>query len=265
MMENLIQFLKTQTLSTFPYVLSLCGSALTEQTPRDIDFILYVSTENLEKSSYYLQEVLSSLRFDALVYPMNTLQMYAVKFCFEGCPVSIHIVSYFRLLEYVCHAKDVAVYMEVDIVAYRLNYPSVYRKWILETVWISGDVSMREHLYRRVKDAMPVSELLTTFQWNIENTVHYCIEKWNNGKIARGVLLFKVFREVLLYCYAANHQFYGTAKYIDHDLKAFKNQKELCNIAVDLFQTINSDNTAHVMDLLEKITSYFQEQKKRLS
>ena len=257
-MENLIQFLKAETLSPFPYVLSLCGSAITERTPRDIDFILYVSTEDLEESSRYLQGVLSSLRFDSSVSPMDALQMYAVKFLFEDRPVSVHIVSYFRLLEYACRAKDTAVYTEVDIVAYRLNYPAVYRKWILETRRISGDVSMWERLYAMVRDAMPVPELLAIFQWNIENTVHYCIEKWDNGEIARGILLFKVFREVLLYCYAANRQFYGTVKYVDRDLKAFQTEKELCNIAALLFRAINSDSTAQVMNLLEQITCYFQ-------
>ena len=235
------------------YVFLLCGSATETEYPRDIDFMVYDADGDIDGFAEEITCALVSDGIDADIRFMDELNMRAVKFRWNDSPISIHIVSYKDIEKYVGRAGTPEVYTQVDILSYTLNYPTVYRKWIIDTIFVCGNKNLKKDLSERLKDTMPVTEICDALVWNINNTISYCLEKWNNGEITKGILLLKVFREVLLYSYAINRQYFGTAKYIDGDMMGFQVGRDVCDLCIKLFGMINDHPTEQVKYILSEI------------
>lgn len=252
MIKKTCELLKSNFKIPVQYICLLCGSAIHEKDPRDIDFIVYVESEKLFQISKKIYDNWGNYAIS--IDAMDELNMYAVKLRYMGKPVTLHIVSYSDMERYVEYACKPETYIDVEILAYKLNYTTVYRKWILQTEYVCGNPTMRTDLISKLNNSYPEHSVCSILCWRIKNTINYCIEKWENDELARGILLLKVFREVLLYCYATNKAYYGTIKDIDIDLRNFNGKKDLCRKCTELFRMVNHDiNSEQIQKLLYEL------------
>ena len=106
------------------------------------------------------------------------------------------------------------------IIEYRYLLPSVYNRISI--------LSRRN--FRR-----PFSCLLAAIAVYYQR---YYFEK-EGSDLFSGIVIAQIFNDIVLYCYAGNNKFYGTLKYIESDLKSFKNCVQLSNQSVELFRSIN--------------------------
>ena len=204
----------------------LCGGAIAEKCPRDVDLIVYVETDDLKKS---VDEIVHSLTscgvMNRNIY-IKELNMHSIKTDMEN--LSLHVVSYNDVSEYVSHVTEAETYTDIDILSFTLNYTTVYRTWIKDTVFLCGEREMAEDLRERISDKIPTDLLHKIFFKKISGMLNYYREKNFTNPISQGILTLKLFRELLLYCYAMNKQFYGTATHVDNDLACFTEVEDMC-------------------------------------
>ena len=233
----------------------LCGGAVTEEHPRDIDLIIYVETDDLKKS---VEEIVKSFRsFGVKIREsyIKKLNLYSIKIDKDN--LSLHIVSYDDLLEYTSHAAEPETYTDIDILAFTLNYATVYRTWIEDTKFLFGQKEMLINLRENLNDKIPVSQLYKIFSEKIKSTLIYYQEKKSTKLISQGLLILKLFRELLLYCYSMNRQFYGTIKYIDSDLEHFTNVNDMCVNCKEIFGSLRFGENEIDKLILKNIEEHF--------
>ena len=235
----------------------VCGGAVHEPVPRDVDLILYTLNDDLPRGADEIVSTLSAFDFDCKTRYIAELKMYSIKAVFDGVLLSLHIVSYRDVLSYAFRASAPSTYTDVDILSFKLNFTTVYRTWILETKFLFGDREAVEYLRDLVRDKMPVEKIHDILRDRIINTANYCLEKRSCGAMTRHILKMKLFRELLLFCYAMNHQLFGTVKYIDSDLDGFDAAKNLCAACKKLLLSSSEELTG---DIFADIKRYFDEE-----
>ena len=83
-------------------------------------------------------------------------------------------------------------------------------------------------------------------------SLSYYFEK-EGSDLFSGIVIAQIFNDIVLYCYAGNNKFYGTLKYIESDLKSFKNCVQLSNQSVELFRSINRTEENDIKKRLHSI------------
>lgn len=233
----------------------LCGGAIAEKCPRDVDLIIYVETEDLKKSVDEIAHSFTSCGVMNRNIYIKELNMHSIKT--DKGNLSLHVVSYNDVLEYVSHVTDPETYTNIDILSFTLNYTTVYRTWIKDTVFLCGERDMAEDLRERISDKIPIDLLHKIFFEKISGMLNYYQEKNFANPISQGILILKLFRELLLYCYAMNKQFYGTAKYIDNDLAYFTEVEDMCDNCKKVFNTLRGETNRLDKELIKNIEQHF--------
>ncbi|MCM1154962.1 MAG: hypothetical protein NC392_06325 [Roseburia sp.] len=230
-----------------------CGSSVNNPSARDIDIIIY-TCDDLD---CYFTGLLSKFGNNDKIRKryIDVWNMYSLKITENGEELSFHIVSCQDLKRYIGRADEVEIYTDINLFALSMNLPTVYRKWITDTHHLLGDVRLKKELESMLKQhTMPVTAIQDLLRKRILNSINYYHEK-DDSALFSGIIVSQIFNDLALYCYAGNHMFYGTLKYLESDLRSFENDSELSRQGIELFQSINQEDPENIGKRLYRIQS----------
>lgn len=214
-----------------------CGSSINHSAARDIDIIVYVSCDLVsffeDFTSHFAEKNILRKGY------IDVWRMYSFKINENGEVISFHFVSFEDLKDYVEKAGEPETYAKINLFSLSMKFPSVYRKWIIDTRHLCGDSLLKEELLTMLRrQIMPSGAIQNSLRGRILNSINYYYEK-SDSELFSGVVLCQIFNDIVLYCYAGNGVYYGTLKYLEEDLKSFSQCTELSEAATKLYQTIN--------------------------
>ncbi len=228
-----------------------CGSSIKDSSARDIDIMVYTCDDLLNYFTKLLEQV-DDKNIIKKSY-IDIWNMYSLKIIENNEIISFHIVSFEDLKGYVKRADEIEIYANINLFELSLNLPTVYRKWINETRHILGNSGLKEQLEIMLQQyKMPVIAIQDLLRKRIINSINYYFEK-KGSDLFSGIVIAQIFNDIVLYCYAGNNKFYGTLKYIENDLKSFKNCVQLSKKGVELFKAINRTEENDVVKRLYSI------------
>lgn len=237
MNENIKRIIKNCQVEDINAQFLQCGSSIKSFSARDIDIMVYIC-DDLHTYFTRLLERVEDKHIIKKSY-INIWKMYSLKFIEDNEIISFHIVSFEDLKRYVKRADEIEIYANINLFELSLNLPTVYRKWINETRHLCGNSDLKAQLEIMLqKYKMPVIDIQDLLRKRIINSINYYFEK-EGSDLFSGIVIAQIFNDIALYCYAGNNKFYGTLKYIESDLKSFKNCVKLSKQSVELFKSIN--------------------------
>lgn len=228
-----------------------CGSSLKDSSARDIDIMVYTCDDLLA----YFTKLLEKIEDKHIIKKgyIDIWNMYSLKIIEDNEIISFHIVSFEDLKKYVKRADEIEIYANINLFELSLNLPTVYRKWINDTRHLCGNSSLKAQLEIMLQQyEMPVIAIQALLRKRIINSINYYFEK-EGSDLFSGIVIAQIFNDIVLYCYAGNNKFYGTLKYIESDLKSFKNCVQLSNQSVELFRSINRTEENDIKKRLHSI------------
>lgn len=240
------------------YLALLCGSSLIEDEPRDIDIMIYTcEEENL--FSRKLFDCFAEIDSNAKLTYVDELMFYSLKYNSFGFDYSVHIVSMERLFYIVREANLIETYIDINIFDVKLYSQTVYRKWIYETEYLIGNISLKENLINELKkQKKPIKIAKQKLVFRIKNNVNYYNEKVDDDVFLCNVVLGQIINNLINYCYLVNDTYYGTVKYIKRDLENFDRVTALCELTISIIESINkrsircfSEMVNGIMEMLE--------------
>lgn len=251
--NDLISNLRHMELNPDEYTAVLCGSALVESNPRDIDIFIYTKwdeREFSEKLYRYLLLIYSSAKTNYIA----PLQFYSVKYVSSEVNYSIHIVSMKKLLSIIDQASLVDTYTNINVFDVKLYNQTVYRKWIMETEYLTGNGTLKEYLLNElVKRERPTALAKQILSKQIKNNIAYFHEKIGTDRVFCNIILCQIINNLINYCYLANEKYYGTVKYIRSDLIGFDQAVFLCRLTIELIEKINIKKIYEFSEIIDQI------------
>lgn len=243
-----IETARQMTQQLFPpdgtdFCCTLCGSALQKAKPRDVDLMIFVDgqvrdwilklTENLIRKGVEWSE-----------RSIPELELESMKFQFQKNEYSLHITERSKIDEYLAQIENVSVYERTNIFGFERNLSTIYRCWIQETRFIGGNEEMIERFGQKIQQSeIPFEELKVRFARKLSGTVKYMNEKEAlQNTMFSGILLMQIFNMAVQYCFAANHQFFGTLKYLETDLRNFQVEREIVDLTLQIFESFSMPN-----------------------
>lgn len=178
---------------------------------------------------------------------IHELELESVKFRFQKNEYSLHITERRKIDEYLAQIENVSVYERTSIFGFERNLSTVFRCWIQETRFLCGDEEMIERFRQKIEQSeVPFEELKVRFASKLSGTVRYLNEKDTlQNPMFSGVLLMQIFNLAVQYCFAANHQFFGTLKCLETDLRNFQAEREMVDLTLQLFESFSVQNLLH--------------------
>lgn len=256
--SNFIRDMENMCSSFHEYIALLCGSSLIEEDPRDTDIFIYTKEEEGVFSQKLFRKFLCIDKTAKLTY-LNALRFYSLKYNSDGICYSIHIVSMETLFSFIEKASLVETYTDINVFDVKLYYQTVYRKWIFETEYLIGDISLKQALlYELAKQKKPAESAKQELVARMKNNIAYFQEKVTEERVICNIVLGQIFNNLVNYCYLLNDVYYGTVKYIKRDLEGFKNESALCHLAIDLMESCNVNSIQEISRKVNCILSYIQ-------
>ena len=245
------------------YLALACGSSLTEQKPRDTDVFIYSAGPEKLFSENLLKK-LSAKDTKACLKYYKHFCFYSLKYVSGKQPYSIHIASKEKILSYIDMAAHTETYTDINIFEVELQPQTVYRKWIMETAALHGNVSIKDYFIKKINEAQnsaPYSEAEKELVSRIKNNINYFYEKVSSPGLACNVLLCQIANSLINYCYLVNRSYYGTVKYIKDDLSYFSKEPELADIAIKMLEFLNSGDMKFFSSLLNRTKDIISQEK----
>lgn len=220
-----------------------CGSSIDNPWARDIDIIVYTCDDLKiffdDFETHFMGKHIIKKKY------IEIWKMYSLKIMEQNKVLSFHIVSLEDLKNYISRAGDSEIYVEINLFTLSMKLPTVYRKWINDTIHLYGNSYLKEELVAMLgQHKMPIAEIQSLLKARIINSINYYFEKCDSDLFS-GIVISQIFNDVVLYCYAGNNAFYGTLKYIESDLNSFEKCVDLSKLSLDLFKSINN-NTSNI-------------------
>lgn len=250
-----VQDIQSSGIDPDSYLALACGSSLTEEKARDTDIFIY-SSGSERSFSEELFKFLSIKDQKSYLRYLKDLNFYSIKYVSGNQPYSIHIASKQTILSYIDMSSHVETYTDINIFEVRLNPQTVYRKWIMDTLPLCGDISLKELFVKRLRDMqsfVPYEEARKELVSRIRNNVKYFYEKADSSELTCNVLLCQIVNHLINYCYLVNNQYYGTVKYIKDDLSGFEIKPELARAAIEIMESLNKKDISFFYFLLDKM------------
>lgn len=258
-----IETARQMTQQLFPpdgtdFCCALCGSVLQKAELRDVDLMIFVDgqvrdwilklTENL---------VRKGVEWSGRSIP--ELELESVKFRFQKNEYSLHITERRKIDEYLAQIENVSVYERNSIFGFERNLSTIFRCWIQETRFLGGDAEMIECFRQKIQHSkVPFEELKVWFARKLSGTVKYLNERDAlQNPMFSGVLLMQIFNLAVQYCFAANHQFFGTLKYLETDLRNFQEEREIVDLTLQIFESFSRQNLLHAVQYSELLVQKF--------
>ena len=250
MIESINMFIEKFPKDDCVYL--LCGSALSKKNYRDVDYIVY-ACNGIDIAMNNICSFLDSNNICYRVKTIKNLSMVSLKFSFDDVIVSIHLVELSLLNSALDKIKDEKSYTEIDVFSFELNNPTIYRKWIIETLYISGDKEIYDEVRSRVRqELIPYDSIKSALYQSIMSKMLYYEELEKHSSVSRVILYVQMLNELLLYCYAENRILWGTIKYVESDMNNFTANKQLCNICENAFRKLGG-SSENISSEIEKI------------
>lgn len=228
-----------------------CGSSIKDSSARDIDIMVYTCDD---LTTYFIM-LLGKVEDKHIIKKsyIDIWNMYSLKIIEDNKIISFHVVSFEDLKKYVNRADEIEIYTNINLFELSLNLPTVYRKWINDTRHICGNSSLKTQLMIMLQQyEMPVIAIQDYLKKRIINSINYYFEK-EGSDLFSGIVIAQIFNDIVLYCYAENNKFYGTLKYVENDLKSFRNCVQLSKQGLELFKSINRIEEKNVVKRLHSI------------
>lgn len=233
----------------------LCGSAVFEETPRDIDLIIIAYESFFPELESSIRNKTEEKGMIVHWHYIEELSMSTMKFYHQTIEYSLHIVSKEVMNVYVEQSSQVSSFVNVNMFDFSLSLPVVYRTWIDETIHIYGNCLIGDMLKSKLKlTCVRSSYVKEVLDGKIKNAIHYYFEKIGNGLIVQQILLMEILNLLILYCYASNNQYIRTIKYIERDLLSFPQKHDLCVACIKLILCNTQDEEVR-NDMLKQIIS----------
>ena len=256
--NNFVHDMQNTCFQLNDYLALLCGSSIVEDDPRDTDIFIYTKEDERVFSQKLLYEF-SRIDAEAKFAYLGALRFYSLKYNSNGIHYSIHIVSLKTLFSFVEKASLVETYTNINVFDVRLYHQTVYRKWILETEYLIGDISMREVLlYKLARQKKPTEYARQELVIRLKNNIVYFHEKVTSDRVTCNIVLGQIFNNLINYCYLLNDVYYGTVKYIKRDLEGFRNELDLCRLAIDLIESCNIKSIQEISCEVSQILNYIE-------
>lgn len=256
--RNFVYDIGNTCFTPHDYLALLCGSSLVEDDPRDTDIFIYSKKDEgvfSQKLFYEFSRIDMRIK---LTY-LDALRFYSLKYNSDGIQYSIHIVSMETLFSLVKKASLVETYTDINVFDVKLYYQTVYRKWIQETEYLIGDVSLKEALIHELAEqAKPTKLAKQALVLRLKNNIAYFQEKVTDDKVICNVVLGQIFNNLINYCYLVNDTYYGTVKYIKGDLEGFKNESALCHLAIGLLESCNIKSIEEISHDVKRILNHIE-------
>lgn len=250
MVESINMFIEKFPKDDCVYL--LCGSALTKENYRDVDYIVYVCN-GIDIETKNICSFLDSYNICYTVKTIENLSMVSLKFSLNDVIVSIHLVELSLLNSALDKISDEKSYTEIDVFSFNLNNPTIYRKWIIETLYVSGDKKIYEEVKSRVRqELIPYDSIKSVLYQSIMSKMLYYEELEKLSSVSKVILYVQMLNELLLYCYAENKILWGTIKYVESDMNNFTVNKQLCNICENAFRKLGG-SSENISSEIEKI------------
>lgn len=241
------------------YLVLLCGSVLAEPNPRDIDMIIYTK-EDAEIFSNKLLRSIILMDSEAELTYLDTLQLYSLKYILGGAHYSLHIVSWDTVNSFIAEASQVETYTDINIFAFGLCYQIVYRKWIMETEYLTGNELLKVELVNHLNSkVIPYEAAAKRLTQRIKNNVHYFIEKVSETGAVCNIILCQIISQLVNYSYLVNGVYYGAVKYIKSDMKKFTRATEVAELSLVLLEKMNLMTLEQCKAVLTRILSAIAE------
>lgn len=254
--NKLINDMKKSICNQSDYLVLLCGSSLTELNPRDIDIIIYTR----EDEEIFSDDLLSNIILidpEAELAYIDTLQMYSLKYTSGDASYSLHIVSWDKVNSFVARASQVETYTDFNIFAFSLNYQIIYRKWIIETEYLTGNEMLKVELVNNLNSkVIPYETAIKRLTQRIKNDVNYFTEKVSEADAVCNIILCQIINQLVNYSYLVNGVYYGAVKYIKNDMKKFAKATEISELSLVLLEKMNLINLEQCKIILTEILKY---------
>lgn len=221
---------------------------------RDIDiFIDVTGTPESFCSSLYTKMVGTS--FSSYRY-IEELQIWTFRKVRRNMCFSFHIVDILTIETIISHHNNPSIY-DLSLTTFKLNYPTVYRTWIMEARCIGGNEDLLKRFKLSLKEKhipKAASEQLKkkAFQYLL-----YFKELSDESVLGRDIIKSQIMEKLISLCYVENDTYYGTLKYLDRDLKNFTHSREIVSLCNELCMSHangKKDNLKLVSDIERVIT-----------
>lgn len=253
--KNFINDTGKSISSQSDYLVLLCGSVLTERNPRDIDMIIYTK-EDAEIFSNKLLCNIRSLDPKAELIYITTLQMYSLKCISGSVRFSLHIVSWNKVNSFIDQASQVETYTDINIFAFDLYYQIVYRKWIMETEYLTGNEMLKAELVNNLNSkVIPYEAAVKRLTQRIKNNVNYFVQKVSKTDAVCNIILCQIINQLVNYSYLVNGVYYGAVKYIKSDMKKFTKATEVSELSLVLLEKMNLMDLEQCKIILTRVLS----------
>lgn len=230
----------------------LCGSAVSKANYRDIDYMVYVKAD-MNVVAKNICTFLDAYSICHTVKTIENLSMVSLKFSFNDVVVSLHIVEVSLLNSALDKISQVKSYTEIDVFSFNLNNTTIYRKWIVETLYVSGNKKIYDDIKSRVcQELIPYDSVKEALYHNIMSKIAYYKELEASSSFSKAILYVEILNDLLLYCYAENKTLWGTIKYVESDISAFSTNKRLCDACQDAFCNL-AGSSSNISEAIEKI------------
>ena len=257
--DEFINDMKKSICNQSDYLVLLCGSSLTELNPRDIDIIIYIKEDEETFSNNLLSSIILFDSEAKLTY-IDTLQLYSLKYTSGDADYSLHIVSWDKVNSYIAQASQVETYTDINIFSFSLYYQIVYRKWIMETEYLTGNEMLKVELVNSLNSkVIPCEAAIKRLTQRIKNDVNYFIEKVSESDAVCNIILCQIINQLVNYSYLVNGVYYGAVKYIKSDMEKFTKATEISELSLVLLEKVNLINLEQYKIILAKILKYILE------
>ncbi|MDE6424714.1 MAG: hypothetical protein K2K89_01040, partial [Ruminococcus sp.] len=230
--SNFIMDIENSAFDSESYLALLCGSSLIESNPRDTDIFIY-TTEDEQFFCKKLVDYLSHIDKTVKYCYLNSLEFHSVKYVSAGISYSLHVVSKNRLYNIIQKASLVETYTDINVFDVKLYSQTAYRKWIIETKYLIGNVSIKEELIAELlKKEIPVDSAQNELIVRLKNNINYFNEKVTDDIVLCNLIVGQIINNLINYLYLVNGVYYGTLKYIKSDMRNFMYKKELSELTI---------------------------------
>ena len=233
----LVEEIKTILPDAKMYCINLVGStskkySLANNAPidvRDVDVFVCV-IEQPEKFCACLSKRIKGIEFSTYRY-IDELHLWTFKKIRRNVCFSFHIVDSWTIESIISQQNNPSVY-DLSLNTLKLNYPTVYRTWIMEAIYIGGNENILNKFQLSLKGKnIPVDANLL-LKKNVLQYLSYLREFNTDNIFGCQIVKNQLLEKIISLYYVENGTYYGTLKSLDDDLKKFTHARDLvllCN------------------------------------
>jgi len=221
---------------------------------RDVDIFIDV-TGNPENFCSGLSAKMVGKSFGTYRY-IEELQIWTFRKVRRDVCFSFHIVDALTIETIISCHNNPTIY-DLSLSSFKLNYPTVYRTWIMEALCIGGNEELLKRFKLCLKDKHIPIEAATRLKKKTLQSLLYFKELNNESVLGRDIIKNQIMEKLISLCYIENNAYYGTLKYLDDDLKKFTHSREMVSLCNELrmsHQNEEKDNLKLISDIERVIT-----------